>query len=195
MASQKEVMGILRSRAAGNLQSWSERSKASRGINSKTTKVWGWVRGRHGQFVESYRLDKFISRIILNGKCWQFEGASRRTGYGQFLDSDGRVKLAHRLSYEWFVGKIKPELVIDHLCRNRACVNPDHLRQTTHKENILCGVGAPAFHAVKTHCYRGHPFSPENTYKTKHGRSCRTCRKALRRKHYLKSKKQNGGGE
>jgi hypothetical protein len=84
---------------------------------------------------------------------------------------------AHRVSYELHKGPIPEGLVIDHLCRVRHCVNPDHLRAVTHAVNILAGVGRGALHARKTHCVNGHEFTAENTRLCEGGRRrrCRTC--------------------
>lgn len=114
-----------------------------------------------------------------NDGCWPWGGGKSGGGYGSFaVDSrDGErgatnVK-AHRWSYEHFVGPVPDGLELDHLCRNRGCVNPAHLEPVTHLENVRrgsrCGTRL-------THCKRGHEFTPENTYTRKDGaRICRSC--------------------
>ena len=86
--------------------------------------------------------------------------------------------LAHRAYYERYVGPIPEGLVIDHLCRNRRCVNPTHLEPVTSAENNLRGLGPGAVNRRKKACHRGHAFTPENTYHPpsdpKH-RMCRAC--------------------
>jgi hypothetical protein len=93
--------------------------------------------------------------------------------------------LAHRVSYERYVGPIPEGAHLDHLCRNRACVNPEHLEPVSVQTNILRGVSPSAVNAAKTECLRGHPFDDENTYVCPAGkrrcRACKTARQSLRR--------------
>jgi hypothetical protein len=119
-----------------------------------------------------------------SGDCWVWTGGFQSAGYGRFC-LNGRDRLVHRFAYEALVAPIPAGLVIDHLCRNRACVNPAHLEPVTNRVNLLRGIGAPALNAAKTHCDHGHEFSPENTYrepKRPGYRFCRRCRRdTLRR--------------
>jgi hypothetical protein len=86
------------------------------------------------------------------------------------------VKFGHRVSYEAFKGPIPDGLTIDHLCRNRACVNPEHLEPVTMRVNCLRGESPAAVHARKTHCPKGHEYSAENTYRHKgNHRMCKLC--------------------
>lgn len=126
-------------------------------------------------------VDRFVPRMqpVASG-CIEWTGRIDRYGYGQFLPEGGRSANnmgAHRWSYEHFVGPIPAGYQIDHLCRNRACVNPAHLEAVTPRENTLRSLNPPALNAKKTHCIRGHEFTPENTDSRNGGRSCRTCRR------------------
>ena len=108
------------------------------------------------------------------GDCWLWTAGISPGGYGRFARHD----YAHRLSYQWIIGPIPRNLVIDHLCRVRHCVNPSHMELVSNKENILRGVAPSAHHAQKTHCVNGHAFAPQNILRTKgrHTRICRECK-------------------
>lgn len=104
--------------------------------------------------------------------CWLWVPKPNRDGYGQFL-LNRRHRGAHCASYEHFIGPIPERLELDHLCRVRHCVRPDHLEPITHAENMR-RCENPA--ALWTHCKSGHLFDEANTYISKKGnRSCRSC--------------------
>lgn len=110
-------------------------------------------------------------------ECWIWKGHTTCGGYGRFR-MDGHNVFAHRFAYESIVGPIPDGLPLDHLCRNRACVNPAHLEPVTHKVNILRGESPSARNATKTHCKRGHIFDRHNTYHIRTGgRACKQCMK------------------
>ena len=122
-----------------------------------------------------------IRSIRDSNGCLIFQGC-KVVGYGQ-LRVNGRTMLAHRVTYEEFVGPIPPGLVIDHLCRTPACVNPEHLEAVPQRINILRGDGPDVArnllrerHKGIVTCIRGHAFDAENTYITPDGfRRCRRC--------------------
>ena len=115
--------------------------------------------------------------------CWEWVGNILQSGYGQIAITHTHMELAHRFAYELLVGPIPEGLQLDHLCRVRHCVNPDHLEPVTARENVLRGNGIAAQSARQTHCIHGHPFDEGNTYLTKRGwRQCRTCTKLRKAK-------------
>lgn len=120
--------------------------------------------------------ERFWAKVDAGGDCWEWT-ASRFDGYGRFGVA-GRQQGAHRVAYEILVGPIPADLVIDHLCRNRGCVNPDHLEPVTPEENRRRGI----VDRERKHCPRGHLFTPENVYISSKGRKeCRICRAASHR--------------
>lgn len=125
--------------------------------------------------------ERFWSKVEI-GDCWQWLGGTNQSGYGRFRFSAGHTKVAHRVSYEWLVGPIADGLELDHLCRNRGCVNPDHLDVTDHRTNVLRGDGIAGRAARREHCRYGHPYTPENlVIKAKGARVCRECNNASSR--------------
>ena len=125
--------------------------------------------------------DRWIDRLIVEaGGCWGHERKPTAQGYRLML-VDGSYRVAHRVVYEWIVGPIPNGLTLDHLCRNRGCLNPSHLEPVTVRTNILRGESFVARNAERTHCKRGHPFDEENTCIDPLGkRICRTCRRLQR---------------
>jgi hypothetical protein len=100
-----------------------------------------------------------------------------RLGYGRFALRQGTKQFyVHRLAWTYERGEIPEGLTIDHLCRNRGCVNPDHMELVTLGVNVLRGMAFTAVNKRKTHCKYGHEFTPENTYVAPDkGRRCRLC--------------------
>lgn len=94
--------------------------------------------------------------------CWHWRASLLASGYGT-VHAFGATRRAHRVAYELFVGPIPDGLHLDHLCRNKGCVNPDHREPVTSRENTLRGDTIAAANAAKTHCADGHPFDARNT--------------------------------
>lgn len=118
---------------------------------------------------------RFIEKVdeAENG-CWIWTATTSRGGYGMFMLD--KLRAAHRVSYMNFVGPIPDGMDLDHLCRVRHCVNPQHLEPVTAWENWNRGTNPAAVNSRKTHCIRGHEFTPENTITRRNGgRGCKAC--------------------
>lgn len=109
-----------------------------------------------------------------NTGCWLWDKALNESGYGVVWVND-RMLRAHRVMYELEKGPIPPGLLLDHLCRVRSCVNPQHLEPVTALENSRRG-DCGAYQKARTHCPQGHEYTTANTYRYRKGnRGCRTC--------------------
>ncbi len=115
-------------------------------------------------------VSRFAEKIALTDSgCVEWIASTDSKGYGKFQwegGRNGRLMPAHRWAYEWVVGPIPDGLQLDHLCRNRRCVNPEHLEPVTQRVNVLRGVGPAALNAGKTHCYRGTRWSATTSTST-----------------------------
>lgn len=134
-----------------------------------------WCPGHYHRRDPERQFRKWVGEPDDHG-CWPWQGTIAGNGYGRFAIRGGSIA-AHRFSYELLVGPVPEGLELDHLCRNRACVNPAHLEPVTHRANTLRGDTLTAANARKTHCIHGHKFTAENTYtQWGGGRGCRACR-------------------
>lgn len=122
------------------------------------------MRDSRGWFISGDWEPRFYSRIVESPTgCWVWTGSRGPKGYGRF-HFNGKGHRAHRFAYERLVGPIG-SLTLDHLCRNRLCVNPAHLEPVTNRENLLRGKGLTARNAQVTRCPQGHPYDEANTYR------------------------------
>lgn len=134
-------------------------------------------------------VDRFLAKVEKTESCWNWTG-SIAGGYGKFW-FEGGPRLAHRLAYFHWVGPVPEGLTLDHLCRNTSCVNPDHLEPVTLVENIRRGTQGWN-HRDKTHCPKGHEYTPENTYHGTNGRACRACQREHQRTYRLRKLARDG---
>ena len=118
---------------------------------------------------------RFMSKVGKTDECWLWTASKSHDGYGRFW-LGGKVRYAHCVAYEWLVGPVPEGLSLDHLCRVRHCVNPDHLEPVTSGENSRRG-NTGQNNASKTHCPQGHEYNEENTTMDRGRRYCRTCQR------------------
>lgn len=151
---------------------------------------------------------RFMAKVAPDEEtgCWIWTGAIAKDtpevkrGYGIFWGGEYNEKgqpvmgMAHKWAYEHFVGPVPEGLTLDHTCRRRNCVRPEHLDPVTQRENTMRGIGPSAINAEKTHCLRGHPLSGENLYVPPGGgrRGCRTCRRDWALTHRRPDTRQRG---
>lgn len=139
--------------------------------------------------------ERFLSKVS-KGECWEWQAYRDRDGYGKFfthkVNGQAVKEYAHRWAYSRWKGEIPAGYEVDHLCRNRGCVNPAHLEAVSKRENNLRSESLSAKRSRQTHCQNGHEYTDESTHISKRGqRRCRICdrsaaaiRRGPRKPHY-----------
>lgn len=138
--------------------------------------------------------DKLLAKLQANTQidaatgCHNWTAYIAHGGYGQICTGGrGQKERAHRVAYQLAKGPIPDGLVLDHLCRNRRCCNPDHLEAVTQQTNVLRGEGPAAIAASRTHCPQGHPYDDANSYIPTSGfRHCRACMAERQKGHWAR---------
>jgi hypothetical protein len=137
--------------------------------------------------------ERFWAKVNADGVCWEWTSGKDAKGYGKFraASKDNKVG-AHDFAWENLVGPVPEGLELDHLCRNTACVNPDHLEPVTHSENMKRGA-LPHIRRAQarkiTHCPKGHQYSGENLIMDNGARKCRKCKNDGWNRRYWEKKK------
>ena len=156
-------------------------------FSNHTRRCLGSVEKKYTSLTHPLTQKRFWKYVAKTSTCWVWTGSIKKDGYGELSGGMGRKMISpHRYSYELLIGNIPQGKQIDHLCRNRCCVNPKHLEVVSQKENILRGIVPTAINAKKKMCVNGHPFDSINTRITKSGnRLCVKCS----RSYYWNNKK------
>ena len=160
-----------------------KKGEPQRFIHGHAGRMQGDIRSR---LLAKTSVNLDVATIIDRSPCWEWTGGTERGGYGQ-IKFCGRMAYVHRVAYEMWFGPIPGGLPgakrgrgldIDHLCRNRICVNPGHLEAVPHRVNIHRGDTVNAINAAKTECDSGHLFDEANTRNRRDGgRDCRACQR------------------
>lgn len=131
-------------------------------------------------------LNRFVSKFLIGDGCWEWLAGKNNAGYGYFW-FNGKQRRAHKVCYEMLRGPVPDGLVLDHSCRNKACVNPDHLQAVPQFTNVIRGEAPTKKNFFKTTCAKGHPYE---RYEKTGFRYCRKCKneKDLARYHSQKGK-------
>lgn len=130
---------------------------------------------------------RFWSKVNVAEGCWNWTGSLNSKGYGSIYIRPGKRIGAHRLMARLAKFSIPKGLVSDHLCRNRRCVNPEHIEFVTNRENVLRGIGPTAINAKKTHCPSGHEYNEKNTKVLRGYRRCLPCHRAHSLRYFDKN--------
>lgn len=134
--------------------------------------------------------DRFWPKVDITGFCWLWNAATDKAGYGVVNLGGGKVNRAHRVAYELLVGPIPAGLHLDHLCRVRRCLNPDHLEPVTPRVNMARGFAPMAIAARTLTCKRGHSLQDAYLRPDNGGRQCRACIQIRSRKDWRDSTEQ-----
>jgi hypothetical protein len=133
--------------------------------------------------------ERLFSKVDATGICWLWTRAKARNGYGVInLGRQSGTRVVHRVVWELLVGPIPDGTELDHVCRVRACCNPDHLEPVTRAVNVARG-SRRAGAQRQTQCRNGHRFTPENTLPNGlRGRACRECKNDANRRYRARKK-------
>lgn len=145
-------------------------------------------------FGDSTVAARIMSHLSIDSStsCWIFTGTRDRNGYGS-IRCGPRMKLAHRVAYVVHKGEIPEGMQIDHLCRHRACCNPDHLEAVTRHENWRRSRAVTRLNQLATHCKQGHALSGTNLLRTTSGhRKCRICQRRSQAAYKARRRAQLG---
>lgn len=154
---------------------------------------------------KEFVLSRIKSRInITSSGCWEWQGPKSHNGYGVLSLPQNLKELlgsrVHRITYQIYVGDIPEGLQLDHLCRNRPCVNPQHVEPVTAKENIRRGETGKhnkhrgwLYQRMTTACVHGHPYDEKNTRIYKGKKDCRECDRIRSRKKTEKRRMEREG--
>jgi hypothetical protein len=148
-------------------------------------------------FLNNAESKRLFSKIVVDPitNCWNWTRARDGFGYGYFRYKRHTYRV-HRFVYAWLKNPLptarygKGVPVLDHICKNTSCCNPDHLELVSQKENMLRGSSPMAIHSKQTHCIKGH-LLPDSKKESKNGRPtrrCVLCRRANRMRRYYASK-------
>jgi hypothetical protein len=134
--------------------------------------------------------ERFFAKVDATGDCWEWLANRDKDGYGKLKVANVTYR-AHRYVWELMVGPIPDGLVIDHLCRNRGCVNPDHMEPVTVAENLHRGFSIQAQNARRERCPRGHEYRHTQGNGWRH---CHECNNQKRRERRARAKEVSGRG-
>ena len=146
------------------------------------------LRGEFENSIPSKYLPRILSKVQFTETCWIWTGG-KVNGYGRFR-FEGKTYNPHRLIYFWLNPSSDRSLQCDHTCRNRACINPNHLELVTSAVNKSRGVSPPAINATKEFCKSGHSLGGDNLVPWRQDRNSRECYACLKFYNKEKSKQR-----